>query len=379
MGRSSPRSLESSRSRRSCSGSSLVGGGDLDVDDEVAASAAAQVRDAPAVQRDGLAGLGARADVDLLHAVERLQRHLRAEGRRRHGDRHRAVQVVAAPLERAVRQLVDLDVEVTGRTAAGADLALAGELDPRAVVDTGRDLDRERAAGADAAVARALRARGRHDRAEALALRAGAGRHDLAQEGPGDLRDLTAAAAHVTRLGGGARGRALAAAGVADDGRVDLDVLRRTEGGLVEFDLDADHRVLAAAGARARSALRRRAEERVHDVREVPEAAGSEAARAAATGLRERVAAEVVDLLLLRVRQHLVSGVDLLEPLLGLRIGVDVRVQLAREPPEGLLDLFLRRVAAHAEYGVVVRGHYDSARICPTYRATARTAPIVPG
>ncbi len=202
--------------------------------------------------------------------------------RRRHRDGDRAVQVVAAPLERGVREFVDLDVEVTGGTAAGPDLALAGELDPRAVVDTGRDLHRQGPAGADAPVARALRARRRDHGAEALALRAGPGRHDLAQEGPGDLRHLTAAAAHVTRLRGGAGRRALAAAGVADDGRVDLDVLRRAEGRLVEFDLDPDHRVLAAAGARARTALRRRTEERVHDVREVPEAAGAEAARAAA-------------------------------------------------------------------------------------------------
>ena len=58
-----------------------------------------------------------------------------------------------------VRQLVDLDVQVAGGAAAGADLALARELDARAVVDTGRDLHRQGAAGADPAVAGALRAR----------------------------------------------------------------------------------------------------------------------------------------------------------------------------------------------------------------------------
>ena len=112
-----------------------------------------------------------------------------------------------------VRQLVDLDVQVAGGAAAGADLALARELDAGAVVHTGRDLDREGAAGADAAVARALRARGRHHRAEALALRAGARGHDLAEEGPRHLRHLAAAAAHVAGLRGGARRRALTAAG----------------------------------------------------------------------------------------------------------------------------------------------------------------------
>src|SRR5213595_1691952 len=50
-------------------GVQLGRGLDLDVDDEVAPAAAAQVGDAPAVQRDRLAGLGTGPDVDLLHAV----------------------------------------------------------------------------------------------------------------------------------------------------------------------------------------------------------------------------------------------------------------------------------------------------------------------
>ena len=50
----------------------------------------------------------------------------------------RAVQVVAAPLEDRVRALEDLDVQVTGGAVAGADLALAGELDAGAGVDARR-------------------------------------------------------------------------------------------------------------------------------------------------------------------------------------------------------------------------------------------------
>ncbi|GAA3234924.1 hypothetical protein GCM10020256_52400 [Streptomyces thermocoprophilus] len=75
-----------------------------------------------------------------------------------------------------MRQLVDLDVQVAGGAAAGADLALPGELDAGAVVDTGGDLHGECAPRADAAVAGALRARRGHDRAEALALGGRAGR-----------------------------------------------------------------------------------------------------------------------------------------------------------------------------------------------------------
>ena len=57
------------------------------------------------------------------------------------------------PLEELVPGDVDLDVEVACRSAARSDLALAGQLDPGAGVDPGRDLDRDRATGPDPAVA----------------------------------------------------------------------------------------------------------------------------------------------------------------------------------------------------------------------------------
>ena len=72
--RSSPRSSASSRSSSSCS---LVEPGrrqDVDVHVQVAAAGAAQVRHAPAAQRDHRARLGARPDVDVLVAVEGVQR-----------------------------------------------------------------------------------------------------------------------------------------------------------------------------------------------------------------------------------------------------------------------------------------------------------------
>src|SRR5690348_8474392 len=156
------------------------------------------MRDTPPVQRNRLPGLRARTDVDLLETVEGLQRHLGAERGRGHRNGHRAVQIVPAPLERGVRQLVDLDVEVTGRTATGPDLALARELDPRAVVDTGGDLDGQRATRPDPPVTGALGAGSRDDGPEALALRTRPGGHDLPEEGPRDLGHLTPPATHVT-------------------------------------------------------------------------------------------------------------------------------------------------------------------------------------
>ena len=62
----------------------------------------------------------------------------------------------------------------------------------------------------------------------------------------------------------------------------------------------------------------------------------------AAAGV-ERVAAEVDDPALLRVGQRLVGAGDLLEALLGLRVGVDVGVQVAGQPPVGALDLVVAR------------------------------------
>jgi hypothetical protein len=47
-----------------------AGGLHRDVNDQVAAAGAVQVLDAKAVQRDDLAGLGARADVHVVRAVK---------------------------------------------------------------------------------------------------------------------------------------------------------------------------------------------------------------------------------------------------------------------------------------------------------------------
>src|SRR5262249_27765148 len=81
---------------------------------------------------------------------------------------------------------------------------------------------------------------------------------------------------------------------------------------------------------------------------EVAEVDVAEAAGAArpAVGRAERV----VGLALLVVREHVVGGLDLLEPLLGLAVArIAVRAMLARELAVRLLDLVLRRVLWNAE------------------------------
>jgi hypothetical protein len=74
------------------------------------------------------------------------------------------------------------------------------------------------------------------------------------------------------------------------------------------------------------------------------------------------VAVEVVLAPLVGIGEHLVGGVDLLEPLLGRLIaGVHVGVELAGQPSIGLTDLLVAGAALHPQGGIVVlAGHSHS-------------------
>ena len=96
----------------------------------------AQHRHALGFQAELLAGLGAFGDFHpRLAAVDGRHLDLAAECRRRHGDRHAAEQIGAVALEELVRLDREEDVEVAGRPAPHAGLALAGEPDARPVLD----------------------------------------------------------------------------------------------------------------------------------------------------------------------------------------------------------------------------------------------------
>ena len=111
----------------------------------------------------------------------------------------------------------------------------------------------------------------------------------------------------------------------------------------------------AAAAAAERRAERVAAEERVEDVGERAEAVRL---RRVAARVEPLEAVAVVGRAALGVGEDLVRLGGLLELLLGLRVvAVHVRVQLAREPPEGLLDLGLVGVAGDAEHLVRVAPH----------------------
>ena len=124
-------------------------------------------------------------------------------------------------------------------------------------------------------------------------------------------------------------------------------------------------------------------EEGVHDVAEahpaerVAHAAGRTAAGLAAAA--QRVTAEVDDLTLRRVGQHLVGRRDLFELLLGSRIRVDVGMQLPRQFAVGPLDLVRRRALGHAEQAVIVPCHplhqLPFLRVWPAQRSLSGLAP----
>src|SRR5665647_154922 len=306
---------------------------------------------AEALQRDDVARLGARLDLEVLHPVKGVELDGRAQGGCGHRELNRAVQVIAAALVGLVRDDVDLDIQVTRWACSRTDLATARELDPGPGVHPGRNANGEVAAVAHPTLAGTLEAGVRDDDAEALAGTARSGGHDLAEERPLDLPDLTSTGADVTGARAGARLRSVAVAGAAGDRRIDGQLTFDPEDGLRHVDVEPDQGVLAPALARpwpSPCAAGRLAEEGIHDVTE-GEALAKAGARAT-VGVR----AGVVGPSLVRVGQHVIGLGNPLELALRLVVSVDVRVQLAGHPVIRPLDVLGLGVAADAEVLVVV-------------------------
>jgi hypothetical protein len=131
------------------------------------------------------------------------------------------------------------------------------------------------------------------------------------------------------------------------EGNLALDTLGR----LGELALDLGGDVGAAGAARASDADELDAEELREEDREVAEdeRSGREAAAAQAG-----VPVAVLELACLRVREHLGRLGDLTEPLARVGCLRDVRVELAREAPEGDLDLLVAGRTRDAQQFVVV-------------------------
>ena len=290
------------------------------------------------VHGDDLAGLGSRADVQFPGPVQGLDTQRGPEGGRGHRDGHRAVQVVGLALEYGVRAVDDLKEQVTRRAAARPDLPLTGQLDVGPVLDPRGD---------PTLMVRRVRTR-------PSASHSGQGRRMTVPNPPhaGHGREVITWPRNerVTWLTSPRPPQTSQVSGwvpgaVPSPEQVGQTTAVSTARSLVAPNAHSD-RSSSTRMVAFRPRLARLRGPRV--AAPAPKNAsmmslnGNPAAEAArpAAGRRERIGAQVVHLALLGVGEHLVGLGDLLEPLLRLRVGVDVRMQFTGQPPVRLLDLF---------------------------------------
>ena len=167
--------------------------------------------------------------------------------------------------------------------------------------------------------------------------------------------DLAPSAAGRAGRGRAAGRRPAAGARAAAIESIELDLALDRAHGLVEGDPQVVAKVRACRSPTAPGTAGRAAhagEEGVEQIAESGESLGERRARAAHVS-QPGPPDHVVDLAPLRVREDLVSLVDLLEPLGRPWLGADVRVPLLGELAEGALDRGVVGGALHAEDLVV--------------------------
>ena len=324
----------------------LGGGLDLHDDFQVAAAGAVEAADSQPLERDDVAGVGARFDVDRPPSVEGLDVQGAAEGRGRHRHFDLAHEVVAVALEDPVLLDAHFDEEVAGPAALDSRLALAREADAHAVLHPGGDAHGDVPRGPDASLACAFRAGRDDDRAVPAAGRAHRLGDHLAEDRVRHALDRPRAAALPACDRLGARGGAGAVARRALHGQGVGDLLLGAEDDVLQLQGEGDEGVLAAPAPRGRPRADA-AEEGFEDIGERPESAGHP------RPAQSVVPAEVVHPPGLLVGQDGVGLVDGLELLRFARPG-DVGVELAGESAVRPLDVLLGGVAGHAEGFVVV-------------------------
>ena len=142
----------------------------------------------------------------------------------------------------------------------------------------------------------------------------------------------------------------------------DRDLLLRTEGRLFKRQLNARADVVAlhgGAGAAARAAAAA-AEKAAENIAEVAEIAESCTAERAASRIRveirvdTREAVLIVARALIRIGEHLVGLVDLLEFFFRARIVVHVRMILRGKLAVGALDIGVRRILFEAKDLIII-------------------------
>src|SRR5580693_854865 len=244
------------------------------------------------------------------------------------------------------RMLLDanFDIEVAGRSAVAARLALAIQANAITRVDAGWHFDRQCFLLPDPALAEAGIAGIGNYFAAPFAARTGLldGENGLLHP------DLALAIAGIA----GFRGRAFGGAGP-------LTGFALAHGGNVDLGLGAEHRLLQIqvefiAQVRAAENLRSAALAAGKDVTEhfaenIAEGF-SGAETAAAVALQARMSKLVVDRAFMRVAEDFVRLLALLETMFGIRIvGIAIRVKFHRETAVGLFNVGFRRVPRHVE------------------------------
>src|SRR4051794_9365379 len=167
----------------------------LDVEEQVAATAPTEVRNALPLQSERGAGLCAGADVDALGALERRDLDLGAERGLHHRDLEDRVQIDPLALEQRVLTDDEREVEVAARTAALAGVTRAGDPQVHPVAHACGDVDRNGGLREQTPVAVAPLARRRDLLAGPLALRTCMRGHHGAEHAAPDVLDLTRAVA----------------------------------------------------------------------------------------------------------------------------------------------------------------------------------------
>src|SRR5208283_3746590 len=279
------------------------GNSDVDVDDQVAAGAAVQNRDALMTQLEFRAALGTFRNLQPMRAFEGGYVYFAAQRGLRHVERNRAVQIVFVAFEESVLAHLEEHVQIARRTALRAGLAFAGQAQPRAIVHAGGNVDLQFALPLPVALAAALAAGVANDLAGAAASGTGAANAEEALL----VEHLAAAVAGGAggRPAAGLRARSMApAAGLHPR---HLDIGAHAEQRLFERNFQIVAHVLAALRARPPAASARakhvaEAEEVAQDVAEIGKRVGIETA--AARALHAGVAVTVVRGALLRVAQN---------------------------------------------------------------------------
>src|SRR5208282_1811740 len=325
------------------------------LDELIAAAVAVKVDDALALEAQDFSRLRGGRNLELDFAFERRHFDLGADRRLRKADRRLDYHVVVLAHEHRVLFDVNYDVEIALRSAAVAGLALAAQLEPRAVVHARRNFDRERFVFADSPLSLALGTRVGDDHALAAALSAGGrdGKESL-------LRADLAAAAAIGALAcaAGAAAGARAVAGFALSQALELydflDPARR----FFELDFEIVAQVVTAPGARTRASAAG-AEEIAEDVGEnfleaLAEVESAEPARTLRP-LEGGVTEAVVLRAPLGIGKYLVSLVEFLESLFGFFVaGIAIGMKLNGETTVGFFQFVFAGAAIDTEDFVIV-------------------------